>query len=187
MSNNNVFQSHRVAKHPKSAFDLSHDVKLTMNMGELVPCYIQEVLPSDEFQVRTDHMIRFAPMVYPLMHRVNTYIHFFFVPNRIVWDEWEDFITGGRLGTSAPTMPTVTADGVMSNADPLIVKLGDYLGLPNAASGTSTLAVSDLPFRAYQLIYNDYYRDQNTTAEVDVHTASYSAIHTLRDRDWETL
>ena len=98
-----IFEKVGMSKPKMSGFDKSHERKMSFNMGELVPCFMDEVVPGDRFKVNTEIMLRFAPMIAPVMHRVNVYVHYFFVPNRIVWDEWEDFITGGRLGTSSPT------------------------------------------------------------------------------------
>ena len=71
-------------------------------MGMLYPMLVQDVIPGDRFRVKSEIMMRLAPMLAPVMHRVNVYTHYFFVPNRLVWDEWEDFITGGKNGTAAP-------------------------------------------------------------------------------------
>ena len=138
-----------------SAFDLSHERKLSCEMAELIPVLMEEIVPGDMFKMRTEVMVRMSPMIAPIMHRVNVYVHYFYVPSRIIWDEWEDFITGGQDGTSTPTMPTVTANGAQVGAG----TLGDYLGVGQAASGANSLEISALPFRAYQAIYNDYYRD----------------------------
>ena len=69
-----------------------------MSMGDLVPIFCEEVLPGDKFRVNTEVLMRLQPMIAPVMHRVNAYVHYFFVPNRLIWNDWEKFITGGRLG-----------------------------------------------------------------------------------------
>lgn len=165
-----IFNSIRVRKPKRTAFDLSHEVKLSMDFGQLVPFFCQEVLPGDTFKVNVEQLVRFAPLIAPIMHRVNVYTHFFFVPNRLVWDDWKEFITGGDDGTSAPVFPTVTFVGQMKAGS-----LGDYLGLPICENGTQqnrSITVSDLPFRAYHLIWNEYYRDQNLQEEVKIPTSS---------------
>ena len=179
-----IFEKVGMSKPKMSGFDKSHERKMSFNMGELVPCFMDEVVPGDRFKVNTEIMLRFAPMIAPVMHRVNVYVHYFFVPNRIVWDEWEDFITGGRLGTSSPTMPTInwgggTGTGYQEGS------LGDYLGLP-VTDGTVQAApinVCALPFRAYQKIYNDFYRDQTQEDEVDYTVTNQAFV--LRQRAWE--
>jgi hypothetical protein len=186
-----------------SAFDLSREQKLTCRMGELVPTYLEEVLPGDQFRVKTESLVRFAPMLAPIMHRVDVFMHYFFVPNRIIWNDWEDFITGERdtnAGLTELKVPTYNVNsndvnvkldeygnpdntGIISDDQR---KLADYLGLPvdNIGSGiTQNLYVSQLPFRAYQQIYNDYYRDQNFEDEIDYTTVvNYSK---LRYRKYE--
>jgi len=179
---NKIFDSVAVKKNKMSAFDLSREQKLSCNMGELIPTYLEEVLPSDQFSVKTETLLRFAPMLAPIMHRVNVYLHYFFVPHRIVWNEWEEFITGGKNGTSAPTFPTFTMDSTVQTA-----RLSDYLGIPIDATPTlnTGFEISSLPYRAYQKIWNDYYRDQTLQNEIDVHTASKADLCTLRNRCWE--
>lgn len=185
-----IFNSIRVRKPKRTAFDLSHEVKLSMDFGQLVPFFCQEVLPGDTFKVNVEQLVRFAPLIAPIMHRVNVYTHFFFVPNRLVWDDWKDFITGGDDGTSAPVFPQVTFVGQMKAGS-----LGDYLGLPICETGNESnrsIRVSALPFRAYHLIWNEYYRDQNLQEEIEVskasgHTpmSSSSSYNQVRYRAWE--
>mgnify|MGYP000527246744 CR=1 FL=1 len=174
-----IFESFRTAKPGYSGFDLSHDKKLTCQMAQLIPILHEEILPGDYFKIRSEIMVRLAPMVAPVMHRVNVYVHYFFVPNRIIWDQWEEFITGGQDGTSLPSMPTVTYD---SNFD--VGSLADYLGI----GGYITSAVYEpelnaLPFRAYQEIFNSYYRNPTIDNEID-YTIEANAIQ-LRTRRWE--
>ncbi len=122
------FQQVQVRKPTKSKFNLSHEKKLSCNMSELIPIYLQEVLPGDKFRVSSEILMRLAPMVAPVMHRVNVYTHYFFVPNRIVWDEWEDFITGGEDGSLAPVAPFLQiSSGTRTNY--LEGMLSDYLGI----------------------------------------------------------
>ena len=117
-------------------------------------------------------MLRFAPLLAPIMHRVNVYMHYFFVPHRIIWNEWEEFITGGDDGTSNPTFPTVT----LSSTNHLNKgNLHDYFGLSVQQGAITTgITVSKLPFGAYFKVWDEYYRDQNlqtpifdTTEDVD--------------------
>ncbi|AXL14921.1 major capsid protein [Microviridae sp.] len=160
-----------------SSFDLSHEKKLSTKMGQLTPILIEEVVPGDQFKGRTETMIRMAPMIAPVMHRVNTFVHYFFVPNRILWNQWEDFMSGGREGTTKPVMPTVTLSGAVRAEG----TLADYLGLPSV---TGNVSVNKLPFQAYQQIYNDYYRDPNLTDPIDI-DGTASVISSLRQRAWE--
>jgi hypothetical protein len=196
MKQNKIFQQQRMNAPRMSAFDLSREQKLTCRMGELVPTYLEEVLPGDQFRVKTESLVRFAPMLAPIMHRVDVFMHYFFVPNRIVWSDWEDFITGERdtdnslVELKVPTY-NVNSNDVSAKAYGNTVstdqrKLADYLGLPvdNIGLGiTQNLYVSQLPFRAYQQIYNDYYRDQNFEDEIDYTSVAYYSQ--LRYRKYE--
>ena len=184
MKQNKIFQQQRMNKPPMSAFDLSREQKLSCQMGELVPTYLEEVLPGDQFRVKTETLVRFAPMLAPIMHRVDVFLHYFFVPNRIIWDEWEEFISGDQDGqyTSGETAPVIPTHDINSNVwytDSRRKKLLDYLGLPvNQLSAlTVSTKVSSLPTRAYLKVYNEYYRDPNIHEETDVPQLQY--------RSWE--
>lgn len=186
-----LFSKIKITRPKSNKFDLSHERKFSMGMGELVPCFVKEFLPGDRWRVSSEMLVRLAPMLAPVMHRMSVYIHFFKVPNRLIWEEWQDFITGGRLGTSAPVWPHIVLNGP-SISEP--GALGDYLGLPSfsLAFGGDEVSVSALPFRAYQLIYDEYYRDQNLTASLDISLASgevsgaeLTKISTMRKRAWE--
>lgn len=179
----------------KSKFDLSHERKLSFNMGELIPIMCEAVLPADRWRVKSEIMLRMAPLLAPIMHRVNIYTHFFFVPNRLIWNEWQDFITGGKNGDLAPQHPFFAFPIVSAPDRSVNGSLADYLGLPTnpqSAVVTNTQNISVLPFRAYQLIYNEYYRDQNLTDPVAFGLGSGPIagqdllnITTKRSRAWE--
>lgn len=148
----------------RSKFSLSNYKLASMNMGNLVPVGMFEVLPGDTVQQATSALIRCAPLLTPVMHPVHVRIHHWFVPHRIVWDDWEDFITGGPDGMDDSVFPTVTfASGVSLGS------LGDYLGLPTSVNG---ITVSALPFRAYALIWNEFYRDQDLETPLVISEAS---------------
>lgn len=189
----NLFSGgNRVSRPKLNKFDLSHERKMSFNMGSLVPIMLQEVVPGDKFRVNTEIFMRLAPMLAPVMHRVNVWTHYFFVPNRLVWSEWEDFITGGRDGDAAPVYPFLRVTGAapvgFGNGS-----LADYLGLPTMASVGVDLDVSALPFRAYQMIYNEFYRDQNLSDPIEFGIGSGEVtdpteaedLGTLRNRCWE--
>lgn len=147
----------------RSKFSLSHHRLLSFSQGELVPIGIYEVLPGDTVQASTSAFIRIAPLNTPVMHPVQTRIHHWFVPYRLLWDEWEDFITGGPDGDDESVFPTINL------VNPAVGSLADYLGVP---TGTYTLAVSALPFRAYALIFNEWYRDQDLVTPLAFSDAS---------------
>lgn len=175
---NGIFDSIKLGKGKRNSFDLSHEVKLSCNMGNLVPILCEPVLPDDTFKVDSEVMMRWAPMIAPLMHNVDVYVHYFFVPNRLVWDKWRDFITGGEDGKDSPSYPRVNinAYNLLSGG------LADYLGFPtvdNILDARSGAYFDALPFRAYNLIWNEFYRDQNLQPEIDI-MKDVSGIHNVR-------
>lgn len=187
------------AKIPKrNRFNLSHQVKTTFEMGQLVPFFCEPVLPNDRFKIKTAQLVRFAPLLAPIMSNVDVYIHFFFVPTRLVWDKWEDFITqsinGKQVDSSLlPIYPTIT---YTSNDD--VSKIGskslaDYLGFQPVKGKIATkYELDQLPFRVYQRIWFDYYRDENLSNLNDFQFSSYSGnvnvsdTPTSYDGDFET-
>lgn len=207
----NIFNSVRLRRPRHNVFNLSYENKLTANAGELIPIMCKPVVPGDKFRVNTEMLVRLAPLVAPMMHRVDVFTHYFFVPNRLLWNQWEEFITKGVDGSDAPAFPTLSFAQTVDVANAHKVwgdgSLWDYLGLPsinqigeavfqvrspNGVKAPAGYSVSALPFRAYQLIYNEYYRDQNLTNEVPIPldsgninaTASYHLLQ-LRRRAWE--
>lgn len=192
----NIFNSISARRPKRNAFNLSNEVKLSTNMGVLTPILCEEVVPGDKFRGSANALVRLAPMLAPMMHHVNVYTHFFFVPHRLVWDEWETFITGGPDGTSTPVFPRIGLTAEQLKGEAGIGTLADYLGigsLDQADLGSGTLDVSALPFRGYQLIYNEYYRDQNLISPVEFTIGSglvsspteVSRLLSLRNRAWE--
>lgn len=173
-----IFEKVQMDKVKRSAFDLSHEKKLSCRMGDLIPTYVQEVVPGDHFKGSTEIMMRLAPMVAPVMHRINVFMHYFFVPNRIIWDDWEEFITGGKDGEAAPVLPKI----MTTTATRAPGSIFDYMGCPSQFDGN--FPVSALPFRAYQQIYNDYYRDQNLIDEIPIDDNS-AGSHVILKRAWE--
>lgn len=139
----------------RSKFSLSNYKVLSCNQGELVPIGLTEVLMGDSIQQATSLLLRTQPLLAPLMHPVHARIHHWFVPHRLVWEDWEDFITGGSDGYNNSTFPTITFGGGTGAA---IGSLADYLGVP---PGINNLEVSALPFRGYAMIWNEWYRDQD--------------------------
>lgn len=179
----NIFNTVLMKRPKRNRFNLSHDRKFSMDMGKLVPILVQEVIPGDTFQVRSEQMIRFAPLVAPVMHRIMVYTHYFFVPNRILWPSWEEFITGGEDGMSNPVAPYLSLDN--SNHELEIGLLPDYFGLPQPFQFDppvfpTPLKVSALPFAAYWRCHHEYYRDQNLqTGDIELYFEKW----TLDDGD----
>ncbi len=224
--NSKIFEETVHAKVSFSKFDLSRESKLTTTFGRLTPCFVQEVLPNDRFTLKVSQVAQFAPMVAPMMQRVYIGYHFFFVPNRLAYNYWEQAITGSDEGevlsdSEIPDMPYMNMYNILGrfaslteydyspgsvpnpddykgfddyedyfrfiNSNPFRAGgLLDYLGYPvvdfrwrltssgsylspfgsryfNSLSGER---ISDLPLRAFWLIWKDYYRDENLQNEV---------------------
>lgn len=160
----------------RGKFSLSNYKLFSCDMGELIPCGLTEVLPGDTIQHATSALLRCSPLMAPVMHPVQVRIHHWFVPHRIIWEDWEDFITGGPDGMDDSEFPTINItfeEPVPPATDPtgsgVIGGLADYLGVP---TGINNLSVSALPFRAYALIFNEWYRDQDLVAELPISIAS---------------
>lgn len=178
----NLFTRVPVPQVRRNLFDLSHEVKFSGKFGYLYPVMCVDTLPGDTFTNNSNVMLRFAPLLAPIMHRVDVKVHFFFVPNRLLTDHWENFITGGREGLSVPILPYVTPDG-LDSASALgnigIGSLWDYLGLPPLMDDVDEFNdewISALPFRACAKVWNDYYRDPNLENEMDLELASQGDI-----------
>lgn len=167
-----LFDSIQVRAPKLNKFNLSHERMLSCDMGMLVPIMCNEVLPGDVWRVNTEMMCRLAPLLAPIMHRVNVKTEFFYVPTRTLWDEFEDFITGGRLGTSAPVSPYMDTDDMRAGGWFQNGTIADYFGLPTVTADNEVIKINALPFRAFQTIYNEYYRDQNLMADLDISKAS---------------
>lgn len=179
-----IFEKVNFKKPRYSAFDLSREQKLSCRFGQLIPTYLDEIVPGDQFNVRTETLVRLAPMIAPVMHRVNVFMHYFYVPNRIIWSQWEDFITGGQNGETNPVFPTNN----ITRASFRNSKLADYLGVPIQQLSTfdeNGPVASMLPFRAYQKIWNEYFRDPNLHQELDVNSAAATELVQLKYRCWE--
>ena len=156
---NSIFEDVMYNNVPRNSFDLSHDRKFSAKLGRLYPCLVQEVVPGDSFSVQSEQLIRMAPLVSPVMHRVTATTHYFFVPNRLLWEGWEDFITN-PLSTDNPApriMPQSTIPVEVGS-------IADYLGYPTGIMPNENY-FNPLPYAAYNLIYNEYYRDQNLQDE----------------------
>lgn len=155
--NDNIFSSVAMADVGSNQFDLSHERKLTFNMGKIVPAIRPlEVIPGDSFQFKFTNLLRFLPLVAPVMHRVRVKTEMFFVPNRLVWDGWEDFITG---------VDPAASPYILLNDEIPVGCLADYLGIPPGDYSVAELRISAIPIAGYFKAYDDWYRDQNLITE----------------------
>jgi hypothetical protein len=162
----NLFNSIKLQRPKKNVFDLTHDVKLSAEMGNLTPILTLECVPGDKFELGCESLIRFAPMIAPVMHRMDVSMHYFFVPNRILWNNWEKFITDANSGAVQPYFDLNEAWATIPELQKNL-KFLDYMGVPPIPVGGTTTNINALPFAAYQAIYNEYYRDQNLQPNFD--------------------
>lgn len=144
----------------RSRFQRNSDNKTTFNTGELIPIYLDEVLPGDTHEIDMACVMRMATPIFPVMDNAFCDFYFFFVPNRLLWQHWKEFMGENKETAWTPkteySVPQVTAPkGGWAEGT-----LADYLGLPTKIEGIS---VSALPGRAYGLIYNEWFRNQNVT------------------------
>lgn len=140
----------------RSVFNRSHDYKTTFDSGYLVPFFVDEVLPGDSFKLNCSIFCRLATPIVPFMDNLYLETFFFFVPNRLVWKHWENFM-GQKDNPNDSTDYLIPQTVAGPNGFPA-GSVADYFGIP---TGVKNLSVSSLPFRAYQLIYNEWFRDEN--------------------------
>lgn len=172
----------------RNKFSLSHHKILSCRMGQLIPIGLTEVLPGDTVQHATTGLVRCAPLVSPVMARADVRIHHWFVPMRLIWNSWESFITGGADGNDSHVVPyfNVVEGNPVGRGS-----LADYLGVPVGSYG---FRMSQLPFRAYQLIYNEFYRDEDLQDEAHWYigdnvatwtTNNQNVVYKVRNICWE--
>lgn len=175
----------------RNKFDLSHEKRLTADMFWLIPVLLDDCIPGDHWKIGNEVVVRMNPLVAPIMHEINLFVHYYFVPYRLLWDQWENFITGGQDGNfvaDIPRFPNLHASLCESGS------LWDYFGFNIMPSGGDFL-LSDMlikfpvafPLRAYNMIWNEFYRDPNLDSPVNIESYDSSNIDYvgLRLRCWE--
>lgn len=149
----------------RSRFDRSCSLKTSFNTGDIIPFYIDEVLPGDTFNVKTSKVVRMQSLVTPVMDNIYLDTYFFFVPNRLVWSHWRELNGENTQSAWIPSVeyevPQITAPEGGWN----VGTLADYMGLP---TGVGNISVSALPFRAYGLVCNEWFRDTNLSDPLNV-------------------
>lgn len=171
----------------RNMFDLSHSHATSTTMGKLVPVCVLEVLPGDKFTIGAESLIRFAPLVSPVMHRFDARIEYFYVPNRILWNNWNKYISSDPSAVGIPAHPYVTI-----NSGNYTGGLLDHMGIPQPQGGNSE-KINPFPLAAYQMIYDQYYRDQNLVPQVPTgftlvdgdNTANLGDLKSFQSRAWE--
>lgn len=199
-------------KAPKRSLqNLSNTYKSVTDFGQIVPIGLYEVGPGDVMKKNSQIFMRAMPMLAPILHECDIYVHDFFVPWRLIWDDYEKFLIpqDDETAETIPLKPYINPYGTNTNTKNAIFaafkegSLGDYFGLPifDSVSSIPSSAGEDtrlcsLPFRAYQLIWNEYYRDQNLQEKFEFSKSSgaepigsnltnFTGLTTLRYRAWE--
>lgn len=149
----------------RSRFDRSSSLKTSFNVGDIVPFYLDEVLPGDTFNVETSKVVRMQPMVTPIMDNIYLDTYYFFVPCRLCWSHWKELngenTESAWLPSTEYEVPQITApEGGWS-----VGTIADYFGIPTGVAG---LSVNALPFRAYALICNEWFRDENLSDPLNI-------------------
>lgn len=162
---------------PRSKFSRNASVKTSFNVGDVVPFYVDEVLPGDTFQVKTSKVVRLQTLITPMMDNLYLDTYYFFVPNRLVWSHWREFNGENTQSAWLPSVeyevPQITApSGGWS-----VGTIADYMGIPTGVEG---LSVNALPIRAYALIMNEWFRDENLTdpLNIPVDDATVAGVNT---------
>ncbi len=189
----NVFSSVLGNHVGRSVFDLSHVKRFDCDMGQLIPSLFLECVPGDTFKIGVEAVTRFQPLVAPILDSVDMTIHYFFVPTRLLMDgdkDWETFLSGGKDGNdnsvSLPRWNFCYSNGTeTNNNNPFSngvyfgkYSLWDYFGLPVPVTNSGFIGIRDqnkvigFPQRAYNLIWNEYYRDQNLCDEVSLNNST---------------
>ena len=192
-TSNHTFSEVPQVQIPRSSFNRSHTIKTTFDSGDLIPILVDEALPGDTFRVKLTAFSRMATPIYPVMDNLFMDVFFFSVPNRLLWDNWEKFC-GEQVdpGDSIDyTIPVIRA--AESSAAAVEGSIYDYMGLPTNV-GKILGQTSSLPFRAYNRIWNEWFRDQNLQDSVDQYTgdgpdhpnAGYSVLKRGKRHDYFT-
>lgn len=151
----------------RTKFDRSHVYKTTFDSGKLIPVFVDEVLPGDTARMSVNYFARLATPIKPIMDNIYLDWFFFFVPNRLVWEHWQNFCFEQEDPDDSTdyVIPTVAVTGNSDNA--YVGSLWDYFGLPVNTSGNLS-GISALPFRGVYLIYNEWFRDENLQKSVKI-------------------
>nr|WNN13365.1 MAG: major capsid protein [Microviridae sp.] len=154
----------------RSVFDRSSDHKTSFNVGDLIPFYVDEVLPGDTFDVTTSKVVRSQTLLTPIMDNLYLDTYYFFVPNRLVWKHWKEFCGENTAGAWAPTVEYTIPSIASPSGGFASGTIADYMGLPVGVewSASAELSPSALPFRAYALICNEFFRDENLSDPLNI-------------------
>lgn len=143
--------------------DCSH--KTTFDVGDIIPFYVDEVLPGDTFKVKTSKVVRMQTLLTPVMDNIYLDTYYFFVPNRIVWSHWKELMGENNQSAWIPTVEYQVPQLTAPSGGWSIGTIADYMGIP---TGVANLSVNALPFRAYALICNEWFRDENLSDPLNI-------------------
>lgn len=177
---NQILRTQLVRRPKYNRFDLSKTSLSTMKVGMLYPTLCMDLVPGDRVNISANVFARAQALIAPAYTNIKIYNHFFFVPMELVMKDWGDFLSGGPTGSVFPEKPYWT---YVSNTtiNPLLAtgQLIDFLGFPTNGTGKFVKKLDLMPFKAYQKIYNDYYRDQNLQTEVDINETGVGSFTTI--------
>lgn len=194
-----IFNSVKVSSLPRNTFDLTHQHVTSLSFADLVPICTLETVPGDIFNINCETFMRLQPMITPMMHRCDLTVHYFFVPNRILWEGWEDFITGNKAivdGFNEPAPPFFSATAVNlingDNRQTILNYMGCEVNFATklALAGYGDYKINALPVAAYQKIYYDYYIPRELAQFQAIQYEFHKLISGTNDvaiTDWLTL
>ena len=186
MANNYVFNTVPTIKHSRSRFDLSHSHKTAINAGELVPFLVQEIYPGDSFDIDSKAVVRAtSAFLKPVMDDCFLDMFYFFVPNRLVDNRWQAVMGENTQSAWAPS-GTVQAPSVKIQAPVTVGSIADYMGIPAGMSFSSSNSaiINIYPFRAFALIWNDWFRDENVAPPMSIQKGSSATSEALNANSW---
>lgn len=186
-NSNSRFDLAPQVKTERSSFDMSFDVKTSFDVGRLIPFALIEVLPGDTFKIQTSKVVRLQTLITPVMDNLYLDTYYFFVPNRIVWDHWEDFIGGsfrdtGWIEPVDYNVPEILPPYTDSDDGWETGTIADYFGVPVGVSDhTLGDGINALPFRAYAKIVEDWFRDENLVDPIYIYKGESATFGTNLD------
>lgn len=187
-----IFSSIRAPRIRRTRFNLSNDWAATVPFGKLIPFFCTDVVPGDNFKMTAEVLVETFPMLADIYGQIDVKTEYFFVPNRLLMDDWESFITGGPDGNNASAfIPRVPAPSFDVDAANLYGTLWDYFGLPIIPDASHNVQFDSermpiqLPFMAYRKIWNDWYRNENLQDETVLQQSSFDSIIDPLYRNWK--
>lgn len=186
MANNYVFNTVPTIKHSRSRFDLSHSHKTSINAGDLVPFLVQEIYPGDSFDIDSKAVVRAtSAFLKPVMDDCFLDMFYFFVPNRLIDNRWQAVMGENTQSAWAPAGTAQAPVTYPSSAVP-VGSIADYMGIPTNMqfAGNKSPAINIYPFRAFALIWNDWFRDENVAPPMSIQKSSGSSSEVINSNAW---